>query len=71
MKLSKKQINEIAAMWAAGILLGSGADSFIDEEIDQDGEIVNKVHKIGEILLGNSPYFTSLPDIIKYVKNKS
>lgn len=67
---SKKQINEIAIMWSASMLINVGNDSFMDDaELTEDDEVVNKVHMIAQSLAGNRPIIGSLAEIIKYVKN--
>ena len=48
--MDKKILKKIAKEWAAGILYhGTGMDSFSGEELtaEEQGYIVNEVHKIG------------------------
>lgn len=68
-KLSKKQLQRIARIWAANSLYAFGTDSFPDD-FTQDGEVVKYVHELADIIRGEEPALYSLEKIIKYVTNQ-
>ena len=65
--MDKRILKKIAKEWAAGILYhGTGIDSFSGEEltIEEQGYIVDEVHKIGLRIFKDDIPSVELPEIV-------
>lgn len=68
-KFTKAQKKEIAEMWAAGLLIQCGGDSFDSSVPEKDvDDILFQVNKIAIKLAKDRKQYYSLAEIIKEVK---
>lgn len=66
--MNQKERNEIARIWASGILLATDTTSFDDElSVEDQEKIVAIIHEIAYKLLKNRPQLHSLPSILDHV----
>lgn len=52
MRLKKKQIKEIAEMWAAGLLIQCGADSFSPSDCVSESDVDKILFEVNRIAIG-------------------
>lgn len=68
--MTKKQHKAIAEMWATGLLLQAGIDSFENNiSIDDADAIVKEVDKIARKLQNGRKQMFTLKEVIKEVTN--